>query len=209
MKAISVTIVRLVVLCILLVITGCSDSTTDPVTEEPKVNRPGFTATVSGAVNGEVTEAGIVTYLPPKERDIVTGNRPGYYMVVNNLPTDARGGREFVIKFRIPDGAQPGNYHLMAPDPLKVGKEFDVQVETVEEGKSIAYETNTEGTITLDNFSPDRSSPETSAIKGSFQFVTENNDGEQVSVNGRLDFPSEKKVVFRDTAFSLKEGSKA
>jgi hypothetical protein len=209
MKAMPLTIVRLTVMSILLVITGCSDSTTDPVPEEPKGEGPGFTATVSGAVNGEVTGAGIVTYLPPKERDIVTGNRPGYYMVVNNLPTDAIEGRGFIIIFRIPDGAQPGNYNLMTPDPLKVGKEFDVQVETVEEGKSIAYQTNTEGTITLDNFSPDRSSPETSAIKGTFQFVTENSEGEQVSVNGTFDFPSGKKVVSQDTAYSLKVVSRA
>jgi hypothetical protein len=211
MKTMSLNIVRLTVLWIMLVFTGCSDSTTDSGNEEPTIDRPGFTATVSGAVNGEVSGPGIVTYLPPKERDIVTGNRPGYYlfqMLVNNLPTDSIGGREVIIIFRIPDGAQPGNYHLMTPDPLKVGKDFDVQVETVEEGRSIAYQTNTEGTLTLDNFSPDRITPETSAIKGTFQFVTENSDGEQVSVNGSFDFPSEKKVVVQDLTFPLKEGSR-
>jgi len=192
MKSMPLNFVRLTVLNILLVITGCSDSNTDPVTEEPKVDQPGFTGTVSGAVNGDVSGFGIVTYLPPKERDIITGNRPGYYMLVNNLPANTIEGREFIIIFRIPDGTRPGNYHLMTPDPLKVGKEFDVQVETVEEGKSTAYHTNTEGTITLDDFTPDRISPEASAIKGTFQFVTENRDGEQVAVNGSFDLPQKR-----------------
>jgi hypothetical protein len=210
MKAMPLMFVRLTVLSIMLVITGCSDSTTDPVTKEPKGDRSGFTATVTGAVNGEVSGVGIVTYLPPKERDIVTGNRPGYYMLANNLSTDPKEEREFIIIFRIPEGAQPGNYNLMPPDPLQVGHDFDVQIETIEEGKSIAsYQTNTEGIITLDNFSPDRISPETSTIKGTFQFVTENNDGEQVAVYGTLDFPSEKKVVSQDTAYSFKEVSRA
>lgn len=208
MKTMPLTIGRLTVLILVLVISGCSDSTTDPVPEEPKVERPGFTATVSGAVNGEVSGAGMVTYLPPKERDPVTGNRPGYYMLVNNLPPETLEGKAFIIIFRIPDGAQPGNYNLMIPDPLKVGQDFDVQVETVEEGKSIAYQTNTEGTITLDNFSPDRIFPEASTIKGTFQFVTENSAGEQVSVYGAFDFPSQKNVVSRDTAYSFNEVSR-
>lgn len=91
----------------------------------------------------------------------------------------------------------------MTPDPLKVGQNFDVQVEAVEQGQSIPYQPNTEGTITLDNFSPDRISPETSTIKGTFQFVTENNDGEQVAVFGTLNFPSGKKIVSQETAYSF------
>ncbi|MGD9852633.1 MAG: hypothetical protein AB7T38_15355 [Nitrospirales bacterium] len=97
-----------------------------------------------------------------------------------------------MITFRIPDGAQPGNYNLMPPDPRKVGEYFDVQVETMEKGEPMAFFTNTEGTITLEKFFPDRTYPDISNIKGRFQFVTENNEGKQVSVNGSLDFPSGK-----------------
>lgn len=195
MKAMPLTSVRLTVLIIFGVFAGCSDSTIDPVAEESHVGPPGFSATVSGAVNGEVSGPGLVTYLPPKEPSIVSGNRPGYYILANNLSTDAIEEREFIITFRIPEGARPGNYTLRPSDPLKVGENFDVQVETVEEGKYSSYQTNTEGTITLENFPPDQNAPKTTTIKGTFQFVTENSEGGRVSVNGAFDFPSEKKVV--------------
>lgn len=184
---------------------GCSDSSTDKSHPESTSERPGFMANVDGAVHAEISGDGIVTYLPPKERDPVTGNRPGYYMLFNNLPTDAMEGRDLVIIFRIPDGAQPGHYNLMTPDPLKVGQNFDVQVEAVEQGQSIPYQTNTEGTITLDNFTPDRISPEASRIKGTFQFVAENTVGEKVSVNGAFDFPSKQNVVSLNAGYSVKK----
>lgn len=188
------TLGRFAVLIILLVITGCSDSTDDTTIEEPKVEHPGFTANVSGAVNAEVSGAGIVTYLGPKERDIVTGSRPGYFLIAN-INTDLTGERGFTITFRIPDEAQPGNHNLMTPDPRKVGENFDVRVERVEEGKLISYQTNTDGTITLNNFSPDRTYPDISNITGTFQFVTENSEGERISANGTFDFPFKRKVV--------------
>lgn len=178
---------------------GCSESSTETMTPEPRSEHSAFTANVDGAVHSDISGDGIVTYLPPKER-AVTGNRPGYYMLVNNLPRNDIEGREFFIIFRIPDGAQPGHYKLTTPDPLKVGQNFDVQMEAVEKGQSIAYQNNTEGTITLDDFSPDRLSPEGSTIKGTFQFVTENNAGEKVSVYGAFDFPSEKNVVSLNAA---------
>lgn len=207
-----ITFPRFIILSVIFTtgfIVGCSDPSTDKISSESKGDHPGFIANVDGADHTEILAEGIVTYLPPKERDTVTGNRPGYYMLVNNLLTDAIDGREFIIIFRIPDGARPGHYNLMTPDPLRVGHNFDVQIESVEKGQSIAYQTNTEGTITLDNFSPDRVSPEASTIKGTFQFVAENNAGEKVSVNGAFDFPSEKEVVSLDVAYSFKEVSMA
>lgn len=199
---------RLAALIILLVISGCSDPPTDPATEEPKVDHSGFTANVSGSVNGEVSGKGIVIYLPPKERVPVTGIRPGYFLI-GNLNADRTKEGGFIITFRIPDGAQPGNYNLTTPDPLKVGENFDVLVETVEEGKSISYQTNTEGTITLDNFSPDRTGTDISNITGTFQFVTENIDGDQISANGTFDFLLGKKVVSQNTVYALKDVSRA
>ena len=202
------TIGRFATLIILLVITGCSDSPNDTAIEEPKVEQhPGFTANVSGAVNAEVSGTGIVTYLGPKERDMVTGNRPGYFLIAN-INTDLTGERGFTITFRIPDGAKPGNHNLMTPDPRKVGENFDVRVERVEEGKLISYQTNTDGTITLNNFSPDRTYPDISNITGTFQFVTENSKGDRISANGTFDFPHKRKVVSL-TAWGLKEVSRA
>jgi hypothetical protein len=173
---------------------GCSNSSPEDVTEVSKSGHPGFTASVSGAVNAEVSGDGIVTYLPPKEQDPMNSLRPGYFLIAN-LNTSTKGDGGLNMAFRIPDGAQAGNYMLMTPDPLKVGENFDVRVETVEGGKPISYDTNTEGTIVLDNFYPDRASPDTSTIKGTFQFITENLDGDRISANGTFDFPLEKKAM--------------
>ena len=202
------TIGRFAALIILLVITGCSDSPNETEIEEPKVEHPGFTANVSGAVNAEVSGAGIVTYLGPKERDIVTGSRPGYFLMAN-LNSDVMGERGFTITFRIPAEAQPGNHNLVTSDPLKVGENFNVRVERVEEGKLISYETNTDGTITLNNFSPDRTYPDISNITGTFQFVTENSEGDRISANGTFDFPLGRKVVSQDTVNFFLEVSRA
>ena len=66
--------------------------------EEPKVEHPRFTANVSRAVNAEVSGAGIVTYLGPKERDMVTGNRPGYFLIAN-INSDLTGERDSPLPF--------------------------------------------------------------------------------------------------------------
>jgi hypothetical protein len=194
-------IARFGALIILIVISGCSDPSTDLATGEPQVDRSGFTASVSGIVNGEVSGTGIVTYLPPKERDPVTGVRPGYFLIAN-LQSDRIEETELTIIFRIPDKAQAGSYDLVPPDPLKVGENFDVQVETVEEGKSILYQTNTAGTITLENFSPDRTDPEIPNITGTFQFVAENSEGGQISATGTFALPLVRQIAFRVPIYS-------
>ena len=197
-KPLLQTIRNFAALIVLCVMAGCSDSPKDTTIEEPKVAYPEFTANVSGAVNAEVAGTGIVTYLGPKERDVVIGNRPGYFLLAN-INTDLAGEKGFTITFRIPDEAQPGNHTLMTPDPLKVGEHFDVRVERVEEGKLISYHANTNGTITLKSFAPDRTYPDISKITGSFQFVTENNEGDRISANGTFDFPFRRKVAFLET----------
>ncbi|MEO6202740.1 MAG: hypothetical protein ABIP82_05920 [Nitrospirales bacterium] len=203
MAAMEQTFGRAAILIILLVIGGCSDSSPDPA-EEPKVNQSGFTASVSGSVDGEVSGAGVATYLPPKERDPVTGIRPGYFLVAN-LNSDRTEEREFLFIFRIPDKAQPGNYNLVTPNPLKVGENFDVEVEMVEEGKSISYQTNTVGTITLEDFAPDRTDSGNSNITGTFQFFTENSEGDRISATGTFDFPLGRKMVSQDSGYSVKD----
>ena len=195
MKSSLQNLMRLVppILIMVVALGGCSEPPTDTGKQEPKSEGPGFTAKVSGAVNGELSGAGMVAYLPPQERAMPKGIRPGYFLIanLNNLYTNMTEERDFLIALRIPDGTQPGNYTLRSPDPLKAGEVFDVWVETKDEGKFIAYKTNTEGKITLDTFSPDRNHPDTSKIKGTFQFVTENNAGDRISANGTFDFPKD------------------
>ncbi|HNP61429.1 MAG TPA: hypothetical protein PKM72_11360 [Nitrospirales bacterium] len=193
-----------ILILLLLVIGGCSNATTDTASEEPKANQSGFTASVSGSVDGEVSGAGVATYLPPKERDPVTGSRPGYFLVAN-LNSDGTEEREFLFIFRIPDKAEPGDYDLVTPNPLNVGENFDVQVEMVEKGESISYQTNTVGTITLENFAPEPTDSGNSNITGTFQFVTENSEGDQISATGTFDFPLGRKMVSQYSGYSVKE----
>ncbi|WP_342349099.1 hypothetical protein [uncultured Nitrospira sp.] len=197
------TLGQTAVLIMWLVSSGCSDAS-DPAPQEPKVDQSGFTASLSGSVNGEVSGAGIVTYLPPKEGDPVTGVRPGYFLVAN-LNSNRNDPREFLIIFRVPGEARPGHYDLVTPDPLRVGENFDVQVEMVEQGKSISYQTNTEGTITLEDFAPNGTDSGKSNISGTFQFVTENSEGGQISATGTFDLPLGRRVVIQDAAYSVKD----
>jgi hypothetical protein len=97
----------------------------------------------------------------------------------------------------------------VTPDPLKLGENFEVKIETVQEGKPVAYQTNTEGTITLDKFSPDRTNPSISNITGTFYFVTENREGNQISASGAFDFPLRRKVVSEGPGYLLKSVSRA
>lgn len=207
MQAMYQTLGQTATLITLLVCSGCSDSSTDSATQEPKADQSGFTASLSGSVNGEVSGAGIVTYLPPKEGDPVTGVRPGYFLVTN-LNSDRNDKREFLIIFRVPGEAQPGHYDLVTPDPLRVGEVFDVQVEMVEEGRSISYQTNTEGTITLEDFAPTRADSGDSHITGTFQFVTENSEGGQISATGTFDLPLSRRIAFEDSVHSRRNVSK-
>jgi hypothetical protein len=182
---------------------GCSDSYPDHPTEEPKVEPSGFKAKVSGAVNGDVTGAGIITYLPPKAGDLLTGrSRPGYYLLANNLLPNTLEGKDLIITFRIPDGVEAGNHNLMPPDPLNVGEDFDAQVEVIEKGKTISYHSNPGGVIILDHFSPDPAFPELGNgdgdIKGTFQFVAENLEGEQILVSGEFDFTPGREVMTKN-----------
>lgn len=184
---------------------GCSDSSVDQVKQETqRSGHPGFSAKVSGAVNAEVSGAGIVTYLHPRDRGSANGVRPGYFLIAN-LNTDTIENQGLNLAFRIPDDAEPGNYNLTTEDPLKVGENFDVRVETVQEGKPMVYEVNTEGTIHLDDFMPNRTYPDTSTITGTFQFVTENSEGQKISAEGVFDFPLARKVVSLDRGHFIED----
>lgn len=113
-----------------------------------------------------------------------------------------------IITFRIPDGVQTGHYALRPPDPLKIGEDFDARIEIIEAGHSISYHSKIEGRITLDQFSPVAAFPDISnnhgQIKGHFQFVAENAEGEKVSVNGNFDFPYRNEVMTQEQGLRWK-----
>jgi hypothetical protein len=165
----------------LLMIAGCSESSTDPVSKAPVVEQPGFTGRVSGAVSGEISGPGIATYLPPQ--DTIDGVRPGYYLIAN-----VRGATELLITFRIPAETKPGTYQLMAVDPMELGKNVEVRLETMGDGKLTSFGFSTEGTLSLQTFPSDGSKLAGAKVEGSFQFVTTDADGESLSGKGTFEF---------------------
>lgn len=196
----SVFIHGLILASLIGVSGGCSDPTYNSATEKSQADRVGFMAQISGAVSGEASGAGIVTYLPPKEEDLATGRSSrGYYVLANNLLPKTLAGKDVIITFRIPDGVQTGQYAFKPSDPLKIGKDIHAQIEIVEGGESVSYHSKTEGTLTFDQFSPVPAFPDISNshghIKGHFQFAAENADGERVSVNGDFNFPHGNEVM--------------
>lgn len=79
----------------------------------------------------------------------------------------------------------------------------------MEGGQLISYQNNTEGTLTLVDFSPDRTYPDIGHIKGQFQFVTESHEGEKFSAHGNFEFPlEEKQVVIHKTVSYFGESPK-
>lgn len=165
----------------LLMLAGCSDSFTDTGSEDPVADQPGFAGKVVGAVSGDITGPGVATYLP--SQDTIDGVRPGYYLIAN-----ARGARELVITFRVPAETQPGTYPLVAADPMALGENFEVRVESTVDGRFTSYGSNTGGTLTVDTFPTDGNKLTGAKIKGSFQFATQNPEGESLSANGTFEF---------------------
>lgn len=166
---------------ILLVTVGCQESTTDPVDQDPIAEQPGFAGKVSGTVNGEISGPGVATYLPSQET--IDGTRPGYYLLANR-----RSVKDFLITFRVPAETQPGTYPLESADPMKLGENFEVRVESRVEGRLVAYGSNASGTVTLETFPVDGNQLAGATIKGAFEFVIEDTEAERLSATGTFEF---------------------
>lgn len=130
---------------------------------------------------GEISGPGVATYLPPQ--DTIDGIRSGYFLIA-----DVRGASALVITFRIPAKAQPGTYPLVAADPMALGENFEMRVESTIDGMPVAYGFNTDGTLTLEKFPFDGAKLSRAKIKGSFQFATQNSKGESLVANGTFEF---------------------
>ncbi|MEX2493324.1 MAG: hypothetical protein WD425_16350 [Nitrospirales bacterium] len=173
----------LMTVVMLLPVLGCPESSR---TDSEKTEQPGFTATVSGVVKGNLSGQGIVTYIAPQDK--VSGKRPGYYLV-SNIIHDVLVARDWVVTFRIPDGTHSGTYQLVSADPMNVGEEFEARLEGMVDTQPVSFRSNTEGSLTLDSFPSHAGQLSGSTIKGTFQFNAENSDGEVAEVNGAFHFP--------------------
>lgn len=166
---------------ILLLVAGCYESPTEPVSEDGGVEQPGFIGKVSGTVNTEISGPGVATYLP--SQNTVDGVRSGYYLIAND-----RGTKDPLVTFRIPAGTESGTYALVSADPMELGENFEVRIESLVDGKLTSFGFNTEGTLTLETFPPDGTQLSGAKIKGSFRLVTKDADGKNLSGKGTFEF---------------------
>ena len=167
-----------------VLVAGCGDEQGSGIgTQEARqlAGEANFSAEVSGAVEGGVAGPGIVQFVPPA----VAGPRSedGYFFIA-----DHTGVRDLGITFTIPSGARPDTHALITAAPLEVGEHFEVRVDHSVGNRTDSFELNTRGSLILDAFPVNGSNLAGNRVAGSFEFVTEDSQGRQVSASGRFDF---------------------
>jgi hypothetical protein len=164
-----------------VVMVGCQESPSDSVPRDSAPEQPGFAGQVSGALSGDLSGPGVATYIPSQET--VSGSRAGYYLIANT-----RSVKDVLVTFRIPADTEPGTYRLHPRDPMELGENFEVQVDSRIDGVPVSYGFKTDGTLTLETFPADGSQLSGAKIKGSFDFVTEDDEGGSLSAEGTFEF---------------------
>ena len=140
----------------------------------------GFSAEVSGTTTGRVAGPGLIRFVPASPANI--GLRSGYFFVA-----DDSGVRELGITFTLPADAQPGTYELVSAAPTDTGTSFEVRVDWSQGNRTESFQLQTEGTITLEAFPKDGDVVGQSVV-GSFDFSTQDRDGQQIRSKGSFDF---------------------
>lgn len=171
----------LILVVVPVVMVGCQESPSDSVPQDSASEQPGFAGEVKGALNSEISGAGVATYIPSQET--VSGSRTGYYLIANT-----RSVKDVLVTFRVPAEAELGTHRLHPRDPMELGENFEVQVDGRIDGLPVSYGFKTDGTLTLETFPTDGSKLSGSKIKGSFNFVTEDDEGGRVTAQGTFEF---------------------
>lgn len=136
----------------------------------------GFTASVSGAIEVQVSGPGLFFEVPAYESAAV--KRPQYFVIAN-----VGGVRENGITFSIPSGQQ-GTCQLVDGTPFEIGRHCEVRVEL---GSATDYfNKQTSGTLNL--ISLPAKAGDGLPVQGEFEFEVSNSEGELVKVKGQFSF---------------------
>lgn len=81
-----------------------------------------------------------------------------------------------------------GTYPLVTAHPLDTGEEFELRVDHSVGNQTTSFLYNTSGTITIDEFPDNGQSISGHRIAGSFEFTTEDDKMQQISVTGSFEF---------------------
>lgn len=134
----------------------------------------GFSATVTGAVEGRVSGEGVLHFIENDGRGC-----KGYYFLA-----DGRGLRDYGVTFTLPAGTQAGRFALESPHPLDVGTVASVRVDHDAGDRTLSWEQNTTGMLNLSAFPQGGGG----LVEGDFEFQTENANGDRVRVKGSFSF---------------------
>jgi len=133
-----------------------------------------FTATISGAYQGQVAGPGAYVLLPDAGFE-----KQGYFFLA-----DGRGLRPHGITFVLPRGMEPRRYSLESVSPFDLGTAPSVRVDRDTGAATLSSDRNTRGYLEFNSVSREN-------VSGNFEFTTEDLDSKQISVSGRFSFAPE------------------
>lgn len=136
----------------------------------------GFTASVSGAMEAQVSGPGLFFEAPVYESAAV--KRPEYFVIAN-----VGGVRENGITFSVPSGQQ-GTCQLTDGTPFEIGRHCEVRVEL---GSATDY-FNKQTTGTLNLASLPVKAGDGLPVQGEFEFEVSNKEGKRIAVKGQFNF---------------------
>jgi hypothetical protein len=167
-------------LCALLLI-SCGGESPETQTGETPAEDVRFEAQISRAYQGDVAGPGILTFLPTAG---FAGQ--GYFFVA-----DDSGVRPHGVTLVLPPGTGPGRHVLESPAPLDIGTVPSVRVDRDLGTAVVAYQDNTFGFVDLREFPEDVENLTGAAVAGTFEFETQNQEGELIAVSGEFSFTVE------------------
>jgi hypothetical protein len=150
---------------------GACGEDSQPMPEPSVSGDAHFTATISGAYQGQVAGPGAYVLLPEAGFE-----KQGYFFLA-----DGRGLRPHGITFILPRGMEPRRYSLESVSPFDMGITPSVRVDHDTGTATLSSDRNTQGFLKFRSVPGDN-------VSGNFDFTTEDIDGKQINVSGRFSF---------------------
>jgi len=169
----------LMFVCLGLVLPSCDKTLPEAERLGPtKTKAMGFAADITGSYEGAVSGLGVLMLLPQAGFE-----NQGYFFL-----SDGRGIRPHGVTFVLPRGLVAGKHKLESPSPMNLGTVPSVRVDRDMGTAVLSSEKNTSGSLDLTAFPEDESKLSGSLVTGSFEFETEDPQGQKITVKGSFSF---------------------
>lgn len=165
--------------CLAMILPSCDEKTSRAESYEASQSKDvGFEAVITGSYQGEVSGTGVLMLLPEAGFE-----KQGYFFL-----SDGQGIRPHGVTFVLPRGLTPGKHMLENPSPLDVGTVPSVRVDRDMGDSVLSSGKSTSGFLDLIAFPDDENRLSGSAVKGSFEFETQDPKGQKITVKGTFSF---------------------